>query len=152
VRAVLRPTVLALSTALLSAGLLGATLAGSPGAAATSNREAALLDKINHTRDVHGLVALRPKARLMSYAGEHSAAMAAFGDMFHTADFSVVCCWSAIDENIASEISVGRAHRALLASRAHRANILDPRMRRVGVGVSERAGELWVTEIFSKPA
>jgi uncharacterized protein YkwD len=88
----------------------------------------------------------------MSYAHEHSSDMAARTDLFHTSNFSVVCCWSAIGENIAYNVTVRRAHRALMASPGHRANILDPRMRRVGVGVVERHGRLWVTEIFTKPA
>ena len=33
----------------------------------------------------------------------------------------------------------------------HRANILDPRMRQVGVGIVKRDGALWVTEVFRDP-
>jgi hypothetical protein len=36
-------------------------------------------------------------------------------------------------------------------SAPHRANILDPRMRQVGVGIVKRDGALWVTEVFRDP-
>jgi uncharacterized protein YkwD len=88
----------------------------------------------------------------MAYAHAHAADMASHEFLFHTRNFSVVCCWSRIGENIAFNSTVRRAHRALMASPGHRANILDPRMRRVGVGIVERGGELWVTEVFTKPS
>jgi uncharacterized protein YkwD len=157
VRPGIRPALLALTTALLSATmlsatLLGATLVAPPGAAATISREAKLIHKINHARAVHGLSALRTKPSLMSYAGAHSAAMAARHELYHTTNFGVVCCWSAIGENIAYNSTVRRVHRALMGSPGHRANVLNPRMRRVGVGIVERGGELWVTEIFTRPS
>ena len=152
VRALLRPAVLALSTALLSAGLLSGTLLAPPGAAATTDRETALLARISHARAVHGLAPLRINATLMDHARRHSASMALHDRLFHTTNFGVICCWSAIGENIAYDVTVARAHRAFMGSPGHRANILDPRMRRVGVGVVERAGRLWITEVFSKPA
>jgi uncharacterized protein YkwD len=157
VRAVLRPVVLALSTALLSGGLLSGSLLGAgllapAGAATTTSREAALLDKISDTRADHGLAPLRPDADLMDHARRHSATMAAHDRLFHTVDFGVVCCWSAIAENIAYDATVTAAHRAFMGSLGHRANILDPGMRRIGVGVVQSAGVLWVTEVFSKPS
>ena len=39
-----------------------------------------------------------------------------------------------------------------MGSAPHRANILNPRMRQVGVGVRGAGGQLWVTEIFRKPS
>ncbi len=47
--------------------------------------------------------------------------------------------------------NVGYAHRALMASPGHRANILEPRFAKIGVGVYRSAkGEFWVTEMFSR--
>jgi Uncharacterized protein with SCP/PR1 domains len=143
--------VLALSTALLSAGLLGGPLLAPAGAATTTSREAALLASIGQARAEHGLAPLRPNVRLMAHARRHSAAMAVRDRLFHTLNYGAVCCWSAIGENIASAVTVVRIDRAFMASPRHRANILDPRMRRVGVGVVESGGRLWVTEVFSKP-
>jgi uncharacterized protein YkwD len=39
-----------------------------------------------------------------------------------------------------------------MQSSAHRANILNPRMRVLGVGVVSSDGRLWVTELFTRPS
>ncbi len=42
-------------------------------------------------------------------------------------------------------------HRALMASPGHRANILDARFTKIGLGVYHNArGEFWVTQMFTK--
>ena len=42
-------------------------------------------------------------------------------------------------------------HRALMDSPGHRANILEKRFTKIGVGVYHNAnGEFWVTEMFSR--
>ena len=47
--------------------------------------------------------------------------------------------------------NVGYGHKALMDSPGHRANILDPRFARVGIGTYRNAnGEFWVTEMFLK--
>jgi hypothetical protein len=38
-----------------------------------------------------------------------------------------------------------------MGSSGHRANILNPAMRHIGVGVVSSGGQLWVTEIFRAP-
>lgn len=53
-------------------------------------------------------------------------------------------------ENVASAASVVRAHRALWLSPSHRANLLDARFTRVGVGVeTSDDGRVWVTQVFA---
>jgi len=47
--------------------------------------------------------------------------------------------------------NVDYAHRAFMASPGHRANILEPRFAKVGIGIYRNArGEFWVTEMFSR--
>lgn len=47
--------------------------------------------------------------------------------------------------------NVDYAHRALMASPGHRANILEARFSKIGVGVYRSSkGEFWVTEMFSR--
>lgn len=47
--------------------------------------------------------------------------------------------------------NVAYGHRALMNSPGHRANILESRFARIGVGVYRDAqGQFWVTEMFSK--
>jgi uncharacterized protein YkwD len=153
VRAAQRHALLALSIALLSAALLASSLVAPAGAAATTTtREAKLLARISHARVKHGLPALQTTPKLMKYARQHSQDMAARAALFHTSNFGVICCWSRIGENIAYNATVRRVHRAFMHSPGHRANILDPRFRQVGVGNVKRDGVLWVTEVFTKPA
>jgi uncharacterized protein YkwD len=48
-----------------------------------------------------------------------------------------------------SGYSAGYAHDTFMGSEGHRANILEPRFAKVGVGVYRNAkGEVWVTEVF----
>jgi len=51
-------------------------------------------------------------------------------------------------ENLARSTTPQRAHAQLMESPSHRANLLDPDLTHVGLGVAERDGELLVTEIF----
>ena len=47
--------------------------------------------------------------------------------------------------------NVAYGHRALMNSPGHRANILEPRFAKIGLGVYRNAqGEFWVTEMFLK--
>ena len=87
----------------------------------------------------------------MRYARSHSRAMAARGDLYHTSNFSVICCWSAIAENIGYGGSVPTLHRAFMASPPHRANLLNRRLRQVGIGIVVEGNRLWITEVFRRP-
>lgn len=51
-------------------------------------------------------------------------------------------------ENLARSSTGQRAHAQLMESPSHRANILDPDLTHIGIGVAEREGELLVTQIF----
>lgn len=149
-RRALHVPLVGLSTALLSLLLAFGGLLAPPSASATTNREARLLTQINHSRAVHGLRPLHARPGLMRYARDHARSMAARGYLFHTSNFNVICCWSAIAENIGVNVTVRSVHRAFMHSPPHRANLLNPRLRAVGVGVVRSHGQLWVTEIFRR--
>ena len=131
-------------------GLTTAVGFASPAQAGVS-KELRLLKKINNTRANHGLRPLRLRDGISDYAERHSRSMQRAGALFHTSNFNVICCWSAIAENVGVGYSVRGLHRAFLRSTAHRANILDPGMRQIGLGVVSRDGRLWVTEVFRDP-
>ncbi|MGH8892953.1 MAG: CAP domain-containing protein [Actinomycetes bacterium] len=147
----MRPRVMLMSA--LTALCLGATaLAGAPAAqAGTTTAEARFVARINKARANHGLAPLRVRSDLTRYARRHSASMSRLGTLYHTSNFSIVCCWSSISENVGHGGGVRRVHRAFMASPSHRANILDPRKRALGVGVVFTGGRLWVTEVFRQP-
>jgi len=125
---------------------------GAPTAQAGTSAAENLVQRINDARAQHGLSPLRVSSDLSGYARQHSAAMLGRRSLFHTASFGMMCCWSAISENIAYENSTRRVHRALMNSAPHRANILDSTKRAVGVGIVRADGMIWVTQVFRRPA
>ncbi len=56
--------------------------------------------------------------------------------------------WTYLGENVAVASSVADAHNALMRSPGHRANILASKFTSVGVGVSERNGQVFVAQVF----
>ncbi|MGZ4589637.1 MAG: CAP domain-containing protein [Actinomycetes bacterium] len=148
----LRAALLSATTVVLSALLLSGSLLAPPTASASTTREARLVAMINAARRSHGLPALRSDPRLAAYARQHAGQMAARGLLFHTSNFKVVCCWTAVGENVAYNTTVRRVHVALMHSAPHRHNILNPAFRQVGVGIVKSGGQLWVTQVFRRPA
>jgi uncharacterized protein YkwD len=120
-------------------------------AAATSDREQGLHDLINQARTSKGLGDLRLSDRLSKIARAHSADMADGAKVLY---HSCLTCrldsweWSIAGENVGVAGTVGRVHRLFMQSPSHRANVLRSPFRTVGVGVVEKGGRLWVTEIF----
>ncbi len=126
-------------------------LVGGSSASATTTREARMLDTINTARAHHGLGPLTPSPDLTSAARTHAVSMAGARSLFHTASFTSLCCWKAIGENVGYGYTLHGVHRQFMHSAPHRANLLDPRMREVGLGIVRSNGMLWVTEVFRDP-
>ena len=145
----IRSLVLSLLTVALVAA--STTLVGTPTASATTTRESRLIAKINATRVAHGLRPLRVSTDLMSAAKRHTRSMAGTRTLFHTTSFKGLCCWSLMAENVGYGFSVAGLHTQFMGSAPHRANILDPRLRQVGVGIVSTGDALWVTEMFRDP-
>jgi uncharacterized protein YkwD len=132
----------------LATGLFLGTVA-SP-AAAVSPREKKLFHKINAARNNHNRKHLDLAPRISKMARNHSEKMAQKGKIFH----SCLSCkfkgwnWSALAENVGTGPSVGAVHKKFMRSPGHRSNILGTQYDKVGVGIVQRKGKLWVTEIF----
>jgi uncharacterized protein YkwD len=146
----LRALLLSLFIAVALTGTTG--LAAAPAADAGTSAEARLFQKINNARARHGLAPVRLSTSLSDYARSHSRSMSRQRTLFHTSDFTVICCWSSISENVGMAGSVRGVHRAFMRSPAHRANILDRGKRAVGVGIVHSGGKFWVTEVFRRPS
>ena len=59
---------------------------------------------------------------------------------------------SAFGENLARNDSITEAEASLVASLGHRANIVNPRFTRAGVGAARSAdGQWYVTQVFARP-
>jgi uncharacterized protein YkwD len=120
-------------------------VAGSADAAGTANltrSESALLTVMNQVRIAHGLRPLRADARLEGAARNHSRRMLRTGTFAHGAFTARIRRAGVhaprVGENLAwSSGSLARARTIVelwLASPSHRANLLRPGYRTVGVG------------------
>jgi uncharacterized protein YkwD len=121
-----------------------------PAPAAVTVREHRLYVMIDRARDHHGKPHIALNHDISRMARAHSRRMAEQHQLFH----SCLACrfqgwpWHALGENVAKARTVGGAHRQLMNSPGHRANILGSQYRKVGVGIVQRGGWLWVTELF----
>ena len=122
----------------------------SPASSAVSGREKKMFQRINKARANHGKPPLKLSAEISKMARNHSKKMAAEGQVFH----SCLTCkfqgwnWSALGENVGKGKTIGKVHQAFMKSPGHRANILSTKYKKVGIGIVEAKGWLWVTEIF----
>jgi uncharacterized protein YkwD len=137
-------------------------LAPAAAGASLSRSESALLREMNRVRTVHGMRTLRFDARLERAARSHSRDMTVHGYFAHGAFGARMRAFgvqgSFAGENLAWGVGErGTARgivRAWLASPGHRANLLHPSFRRVGVGAlvtsfSGFAGATVVTADFA---
>ena len=135
--------------------------------------EREFVNRINAERTERGLYALTPDPILVQTARSHSWDMCARGYFSHVtsaagghtpmdrylstlhAGGQATPGYLLVGENIyycslsrpGHDVLLG--HQALMNSPGHRANILDPRFARVGVGIyRDPSGQIWVTEMF----
>jgi uncharacterized protein YkwD len=92
--------------------------------------------------------------RIDELAQTHSERMAAKERIFHTADLVAklieagVSFWICGENVGSSTVGLRAMFLAFMRSPPHRANILNPAFRRVGIGIARARGALWVTLIF----
>jgi uncharacterized protein YkwD len=140
-----RLPLLVLVVAVLVAGM------PSPADAGNVTRRNKTLHLLNQTRRNHGLPAFRLNLNLSRDAWRHSKRMAEKNRCFHTADlYDVVRTYSPSTggENVGAAGTLRRIRTLWMGSGGHRANILNPRFRKIGIGVVKARGLLWVTTIF----
>jgi uncharacterized protein YkwD len=106
----------------------------------------AVVTVTNRRRAAHGLRPLRRSPCPAQFARRHSARMAERAELFH-ADMAALrkrCSARAVAENVALHssptVTARRIVRAWMRSPVHRANILDPRLTHLGVGVAQHPG------------
>ena|SRR5215210_1525454 len=134
------PLVKKISVALAAA--ICFSVAAAPASARLTAGEADLLRAVNQTRAQHGLVPLRLDATLVRAARYHTASMLRSG-AFNHGDFarrlsSFGARGPRIGENLAwgtgSQGTSAAMIQGWLASPGHRANLLRPGFRRIGIG------------------
>lgn len=132
---------------LIASLVLGAT-AGEAGA---TTRRVQMLDLMNAKREARGIATLEGSPRVRRYSHHHSRVMARKGFIFHTQNLANKLKgmhWSIAGENVGSGGDVDSLFKAFMASAPHRKNILRASFRRVGIGIVQRHGSLWVTMVF----
>lgn len=127
-------------------------VATAPGVQASAgSRRDRMLGLLNQTRRNHDLPILRLNLDLSNRALGHSRYMAERNRIFHTTNlYATVSQWSPTTwgENVGTARWLRTVRRAWMRSWSHRANILNPRFRRIGIGVAKDGGLVWVTTIF----
>ena len=116
---------------------------------ACSPEEQASWTAINDFRHANGVAQLAwdEAAHVKAKAWSHEMARA--GRLSHSVlSDGLPAGWRYLGENVAMNTSIEGAMRALEASPGHRANLLNPRFTKVGVGVVKSGQYYWVTEVF----
>ena len=113
-------------------------------APASTAMETTMLAFLNQSRQGAGLGPLRANLTLRRVARTHGAEMFAYGYLSHQSrdgrlpldrvEGAGLWPWH-VGENLAYARSVDQAHRLLMNSPGHRANILSPMYRWIGIGV-----------------
>jgi hypothetical protein len=137
------------STTFILALLLALPIAAP--AAMAGPGEGDMLARINSSRAANGLPALANHGSLVTFARNHSVAMAGTDSIWHSTNLgSAASGWSRIGENVGRGPNVPTLHSAFMASSGHRANILGD-FTHAGVGTHVTPeGMMYVTVVFMK--
>jgi hypothetical protein len=118
---------------------------------------ARILALMNGERAAHGLPAFALRDDISALSAPHSQAMAEKGDIWHNDGYFTPAVKQRLGarllgENVARNTDIDDAHRRLMNSPGHRANILDARFTFVGLAVYDDGwGNLYVTQSFVQP-
>jgi uncharacterized protein YkwD len=117
--------------------------------AACSPDEANAFVSVNSFRDANHVPMLGWNESVYAKAVAWSSHMADEGTLSHsTLSDGVPAGWTHLGENVAYASSVEGAMAALEASPPHRANLLNPVFTTAAIGIVQRDGRFWVTEVF----
>ncbi|HET7481895.1 MAG TPA: CAP domain-containing protein [Actinomycetota bacterium] len=147
-----------MSTGIAAGALLISLLPATPANAScysANHKEHAFARKINLARAATGENRLRLDPQLSKAAKVHTHEMVRKDLLYHTPTDALkhrVTNWMTLGENVGVGGTVSSLHTAFMNSAPHRANILYPTFRYVGVGTLEAGGRLWVTVIFESHA
>jgi uncharacterized protein YkwD len=118
-------------------------------AAACSPEEETAFRSVNTLRETNHLRWLDWNQGAYDKAVAWSGHMADEGQLSHSnLAEGVPPGWHTLGENVAYAGTVEHAMAALEASPPHRANLLNPAFTSIAIGVVERDGRVWVTEVF----
>ena len=126
------------------------------GGEAQSQLAREIFDMANQERAKRGIAPLIWSNDLVGPAEQWSAAMASKNVLGHR-DLSALSAALPSFERLGENIMVGpgtysasQIHASWMNSAGHRANILEPRFNRIGIGVYSYNGQIWATQEFGK--
>jgi len=123
-------------------------LAASPATAVTTE-EGRVLDMSNQLRVSVGARPLVFDEALAATARGWAATLAARGAISHNPDLPLVSSGpTAIAENVGVGPNLQMVHDALVASRGHYLNLVNPLATRIGIGIAWGGGQVYVVENF----
>jgi uncharacterized protein YkwD len=116
--------------------------------------ESDIVQFINRERVARGLQPVAVAPDITAVARRWSDTMAATNRLSHNPNFSrELCCWARVSENVGytkpydTQAAV-RLHQGFMNSPGHRANVLNPQVNQVGVGVEIQNNTTWVAVNF----
>lgn len=127
-------------------------------ARAQSAAEKQLFDLVNHERGKAGLNKLEWNDQLAAAALKHSKLLDEHQDLSHQFAGEPIlqerlgatgARFNAVAENVAEAPDVATAHKGLMNSPGHRANILNPDYNAIGISIVEHGQQLFVTQDFA---
>lgn len=129
-----------------------------PQSAPATSAATELVRLLNQERTARGLAPLELRDDVTRIAQDHSLRMAQAEEIFHNDHYFSAATKDQIGaarraENVAMSGSAGEAHRRLMDSPPHRANVLDAGLTQVGVAAAaDESGYLYFTQAFLVPA
>lgn len=109
-------------------------------------------DAFARTNAIRKAVAVAPLAwneAAYQKAVDWSKHMAAEGRLSHSKlSDGIPAGWTRLGENVAYAATVEQAMAALKASAPHYANMTNPLFTSVAIGIIEKDGRVWVTQVF----
>jgi uncharacterized protein YkwD len=124
-----------------------------------SSAERSLFEAVNHERKARGLHPLKWDEALATAARKHAREMANRRAVEHNFPGEPTlpsrankagARFISISENVVQAASAKAAHSQFMHSPNHKANILDPDIDSLGIGVAEHGKQLFVVQDFSK--
>lgn len=114
-----------------------------------NSQEEHLFNKTNQLRRDHGVNAMGGMDELTVRARELAGSLAARGQLAHSDLKQLGVSWTAAAENVARSSSIEDIYHRLAASPPHRANMIDAKYTRTGVGTARaKDGSVYAVQLF----
>ncbi|MFN7968674.1 MAG: CAP domain-containing protein [Acidimicrobiales bacterium] len=106
--------------------------------------------QVNATRSSSGLSKLSIDDTLVAKAQAWAERMASAGTISHSQlTDGAGSNWSVLAENVGMASTITQMHSLFMNSPSHRANIVNGSFDRIGTGVAESGGRLFVVQVFA---